>query len=254
MAHVRVLRVPRQPPLLWWTVAAGLFTLGWILELWLLVMAFAVGTTALIRSRRWHRRTVLPAMVAGIAVARCPGATPAVAVTERDPWAAHVAITRLEAAEAALNEGRVLGLSSRRGHITPGWRVVLWGFVAVLLLNLAHAWGPWWLIPTAGALTGVVSSLTEYQRSRTAPHVLAAEALILPAARDDAETSSLQLALLAGGDAYILRRARLLVERAAREIPDREAALHQLRAAEAMTRQASGGLHLGPADGLPWLG
>jgi hypothetical protein len=280
MTHtVRVLRVPPSP-LLWRTVAAGLFTLGLILELWLLVMAFAVGTTALIRSRRWHRRTVLPAILAGTAAARSPGATPAtaveewaacwlgvlsaprphwlreaagvVAVTEQDPWAAHVAIARLQAAEAALREGRVFGLPPLRGHVPPGWRVVLWSIVAVLLLNLAHTWGTWWLLPTIGALTGVVSSLTEFRKSRTAPHTLAAEALTLPAAWDDAETSPLELALLAGGDDYVLRRARRLVERAPWDIPHREAALRQLRAAEEMTSPAGGQPHLGLASGFPW--
>jgi hypothetical protein len=257
-----------------------MFALAWVLELWLLVLGCAAGAIALIRFRRWHRQTVLPAVVAGTAAARPPGATPTIAVeewavlwlavisggrphwlrraarlvarTEEDPWAAHVAITRLEAAETALSEGRILGLSRPRGRVAPGWRVALWGILAVGLLTLAHAEGVWWLLPTAVALTGAAFSLAELEESRAAPRLLALEALTGPSWWDDGEASPLQLALLAGGDGHVVRRARRLVETATWDIPHREAALRQLRAAEAMTSQVGSPLFLFSDDGLRW--
>jgi hypothetical protein len=260
--RLRVLRLRRRP-ILPWAFAATMFALAWILQLWLLVLLGAAGTIAFIRFRRWHRRTVLPAVVAGTAAARPPGATPTIAVeewaaiwlavtsggrrhwlrqaarlvarTEEDPWAAHVAITRLEAAETALSEGRILGLSPPRVRIAPGWRVGLWGSFAFGLLALAHAEGTWWLLPTAGALAGAALGLTELEASRIAPRLLAIEALTGSSRWDDGEASPLQLALLAGGDGHVVRRARRLVETAEWDIPHREAALRQLRAAEAMT-------------------
>ena len=66
-------------------------------------------------------------------------------------------------AETALSQGRILGLAPRRARLAPGWRVALWGILAVGLLILADA------------------ALSE---SRW----------------DDGETSPLQLALLAEGD------------------------------------------------------
>ena len=261
--------------------AAAVLALAWVLELWLLVVGGAAATIALVRSRRWHRRTVLPAVVAGTAAAQSSGAVPAVAVeecaaiwlaaasgahphwlqqarrrvaaAEEDEWAAHVAITRLEAAEQALTEGRILGLRPpQRGHLAPGWRVVLWGIVAVALLVLAPPGGTWWLLPAAAALSGAALSLTELELSRAAPHLLAAEALTASGEWDDGEPSPLQLALLAEGDGRVIRRARRLVESANCEIPGREAALRQLRAAEAMTSQVGGRLLLFSEEGLPW--
>ena len=260
--RLRVVRLHRRP-ILPWALAAAVFTLAWKLQLWLLVMLGLVGTIALLRSRRWHQRTALPAVVAGTAAARPPGATPTIAVeewaaiwlavtsggrpqwlrqavrlvtlSEGDPWAAHVAITRLEAAETALRQGRVLGLSPPRARLAPGWRVGLWGTVAVGLLAVAHAHGTWWLVPTAGALAGTALGLTELEESRNAPGLLATEALTGPFRWDDRDPSPLQLALLAGGDGRVVRRARRLVETARWDIPHREAALRQLRAAEAMT-------------------
>jgi hypothetical protein len=277
--RLRVLRVHRRP-ILPWALAGAVFALAWILRLWLLVLLGVAGTIALLRFGRWHRRTALPAVVAGIAAARPPGATPTIAVedwaatwlavtsggrpqwlgqaarlvarTEEDPWAAHVAITRLEAAETALRQGRILGLSPPRAGITTGWRVGLWGTLAVALLALAHVQGTWWLLPTAGALAGAALSLTELEESRIAPRLLATEALIGPSRWDDRDTSPLQLALLAGGDGHVVRRARRLVETARWDIPHREAALRQLRAAEAMTNDNEGRLFLLPDDGLTW--
>lgn len=277
--RLRVLRLRRRP-ILPWALAATVFALAWILELWLLILFCAVGVIAHIRFRHWHRRTVLPAVVAGTATARPPGTSPAIAVeewaaiwlaviaggrphwlgraarlvarTEEDPWAAHVAITRLEGAEAALREGRILGLSPARARMAPGWRVALWGALAVGFLTLAHAEGTWWLLPTAAALAGAAFSLSELEESRAAPRLLAIEALTGPSRWDDGEASPLQLAVLAGGDGHIVRRARRLVETARWDIPHREAALRQLRAAEAMTSDVGSRLFVVSDDGLPW--
>lgn len=277
--RVRVVRLRRRPVLRWWAVAAAVFTLAWVLELWLFVLGSAAGTIVLVRSRRWHRRTVLPAVVAGTAAARPPGATPAIAVeqwaaiclavisggrpdrlrhaarlaaaSEADPWTAHVAITRLEAAETALIEGQILGLSPPRGRVAPGWPVAFSGIAAAILLALAQAGGRWWLLPITVALTGAALSLTDLEASRVVPRILATEALAGPAGWDDGEASPLQLALLAGGDDHVIRRARRLVETAHWEIPHREAALRQLRAAEAMS-QAGRRPFLLPDEGLPW--
>jgi hypothetical protein len=277
--RLRVLRLRRRRtvPL---AVAAAVFTIGWILELWLLVLLCPSGAIALIRFRRWHQRTVLPAVVAGTAAARPPGAPPVIAAeewaatwlavmsggrphwlrravgllagSEEDPWAAHVAIIRLEAAETALSEGRILGLPPPRAPIAPGWRVGLWGTLAAGLLILAHAHGTWWLLPTAAALAGAAFSLTELQDAHVVPGLLASEALTGPSRWEDGEASPLQLALLAGGDEHVVRRARRLVETAGWDIPHRERALRQLRAAEAMTNDSGSRLFLAVDERLPW--
>jgi hypothetical protein len=277
--RLHVLRLRRRP-ILPWTLAATVFALAWIFELWLLVLFCAAGAITLIRFRSWHRRTFLPAVVAGTAAARRPGATAAVAVeewaatwlavisggrphwlrqaarlvasAEEDPWSAHVAITRLEAAETALNEGRILGLPPPHARIAPGWRVGLWGTLTVGLLILAHAQGTWWLLPTAGALARATFSLTELEESRAVPRLLAIEARTGPSRWEDGEASPLQLALLAGGDGHVVRRARRLVETASWDIPHREAALRQLRAAEAMTSDAGSWPFLVSDHGVPW--
>ncbi|MEW6476469.1 MAG: hypothetical protein AB1679_29775 [Actinomycetota bacterium] len=277
--RVRVLRLRRRR-ILPWMLAAAVMALAWVLQLWLLVLLGVTGTIALLRFRRWHRRTALPAVVAGTAAARPPGATATIAVEEwaatwlavtsgghperlrqaaqlvarreQDPWAAHVAITRLEGAETALRQGRILGLSPPRARITPRWRVALWTVLAAGLLALAHAHGTWWLLPCSGALAGAALSLTELEESRVAPRLLATEALTGPSRWDDREASALQLSLLAEGDRHVVRRARRLVETARWDIPHREAALRQLRIAEAMTNDTGLRPFLLPHNGLTW--
>lgn len=252
MCNPRGLGLCRRP-VLPVAVVAIVFALAWIYQLWLVVLSCAAGAIAVMRLRRWYRRTVLPAVVAGTAATRSPGAEATnaveewaamwlavtaggrqdwlrravrlVAQTEEDPWAAHVAMTRLEAAETALNEGRVLGLSPPRGRVRPGWRIGFWGVIAVGLLALAHADGIWWLLPTAGALAGAAFGVTELEESRVAPRLLASEALTGPSRWHDREASPLQLAVLAAGDGPVVRRARRLVETARWDVPHREAAL-----------------------------
>ena len=277
--NLRVLRLRRRP-VLPVALVTIVFALAWIYQLWLVVLGCAAGAIAVIRLGRWYRRTVLPAVVAGTAAARPPGAESTIAVedcaamwlavtsggrpdwlrravrviarTEEDPWAAHVAIARLEAAETALDEGRVLGLSPRRRRIGPGWRIGFWGALAVGLLALARADGTWWLLPTSGAFAGAAFALTELEVSRIAPRLLASEALAGPSRCEDREASPLQLALLAGGDGHVVRRARRLVEAASWDIPHREGALRQLRAAEAMTNDTGSRLFLAVDERLPW--
>src|SRR5688500_12447275 len=70
--RLHVVRVRRRPPLLWWAIGAAVVVLAWLLELWLLVLGCAAAAITLIRFRRWHRRTVLPAIVAGAAAVRAP--------------------------------------------------------------------------------------------------------------------------------------------------------------------------------------
>ena len=246
-------------------VVTVVFGFGWILRLWLLVLGCVAAAVVLIRSRRRFQRTVLPAFIAGTAATRAPGVAPWIAVedwaamwlavtsggraellrraaglvarTQADPWAAHVAITRLEAAEQALTHGRVLGLSTRV-RVAPAWQTGLWAALAVALLALAHTGGTWWLAPAAVALAGTASALTEFQESRTAPRLLASEALLAPSRWGDRAASRLQLALLAGGDVRVLRQSRELVETATWDIPNRRVALRELAAAEAMTSAA----------------
>jgi hypothetical protein len=277
--RLHVVRVRRRPALLWWASLAAVMMLAWLLELWLLLLGCAAGTITVIRFRRWHRRTVLPAIIAGAAAARPPGACPTIAMEEsatlwlavlcggrpqwlrraiqlvgrmeEDPWAVHVAISRLEAAETTLSQGRILGLAPRRTRLAPEWRVALWGILAVGLLILAHVKGTWWLLPTALALTGASASLTELEQSRVAPRILAEEAL-RELRCDDGETSPPQLALLAGGDPQVVRRAVWLLETARWDVPRREAALHQLRAAKAMTSEVGSWLFLFSNEKLSW--
>lgn len=241
------------------------FVFASLLRLWLLALGCVAASVALIRSHRRYQTTVLPAFIAGTAATRVPGVAAWIAVedwaamwlavtsegrveqlrraaqlvarTEADPWAARVAIMRLEAAEQALTQGRVLGLSSR-DRIAPGWRAGMWGALAVAFLALAHTGGIWWLAPTAWALAGTSGALTEFQESRTAPRRLAGEALMAPSRWGDRAASRLELALLAGGNARVLRQSRQLVETAPWDIPNRRAAVRELAAAEAMTRAA----------------
>jgi hypothetical protein len=244
------------------------FAFAWILRLWLLVLGCVAGAVAVLRSQLRYQRTILPAIIAGTAVIRAPGVAASTAVedwaamwlavtsggraerlrraaqlvarTEGDPWAARVTIMRLEAAEQTLTQGRVLGLSSR-GRIDPGWRAGMWGVLAGALLTLAHTDGIWWLAPTAWALAGTSSALTEFQESRTAPHLLASEALLAPPRWGDRAASRLELALLARGDARVLRQSRQLVETATWDLPNRRTALRELAAAEAMVRATRSG-------------
>jgi hypothetical protein len=254
------------------------FALAWMLQLWLLVLGCVAAAVVLVRFYRRYRTTVLPAVVAGTAATRAPGASPPIAVeawaamwlavmsggraewlcraarlvarTETDPWAARVAIMRLEAAEQAVTQGRVLGLCPL-SRIAPGWRGGVWGALAVVLLALAHTDGTWWLVPTAAALAGTADGLTELQESRSAPRLLAREALAAPSRWGDGEATRLELALLAGGDARVLRKSRQLVETAPWVIPHRQAAVRKLIAAEAMTVDDAVRLRQAPDDGPP---
>jgi hypothetical protein len=281
MPRVRVVQIPRRAALSR-CLAAALFTVAWAMELWLLVVGLAVATVAVVHSQRWHRHTFVPALLAGRAVAGPPGRDPAVAVEdwagiwlallsrghprwlrqagqlvaagEHDPWRTQVAIARLEAAETALTEGRILGLSART-RLPAGWRVVAWGIVVAVLVAVANGKSTWWLAPIGAALAALTLSLIELKESRLAPHRLATEVLTgqaVLAGWGNGEASALELALLAGGNHDALRRARRLVERTRREIPHREAALRQLRAAEAMTSHAGPGFALVSDGGLHW--
>ena len=281
MARVRVVKI-RQRAVFSRCLTAALFTVAWALELWLLVLGLAVAAAALVHSHWWHRHTFIPALLAGRAVAGPPGRNPAVAVEdwagiwlallsaghprwlreaaqlvavgEQDPWTAHVAIARLEAAETALTQGGILGLSPRT-RVPTLWRVVVWGIVVAVLLAVANGGSTWWLAPIGAALTALTLSLIELRESRVAPDWLASEALTgqaVPGGWRNGEASALELALLAGGNRDALRRARQLVEGTRRDIPDREAALRQLRAAEAMASHARPGFALVSDGGLHW--
>ena len=204
MARVRVVQVGRRA-VCSRCLAAALFTVAWAFELWLLVVGLAVAAAALVHAHWWHRHTFIPALLAGRAVAGPPGRDPAVAVEdwagiwlallsaghprwlrqaaqlvavgEQDPWTAHVAIARLDAAETALTQVRILGLSPRTS-VPAGWRVVVWGIVVAVLLAVANGGSTWWLAPIGAALTALTLSLIELRESRVAPHWLATEALI----------------------------------------------------------------------------
>jgi hypothetical protein len=277
--NVRVVRLRGRPgiPAAPIAIAMGL---AWILELWLLVLGCAAAALVLIRRRHWYRRAVMPAVVAGCATAGPSGVVPSDAVeewaavwlavaaegrprwlrnaarllaeTDGDPWAVHVAITRLEVAEARLTEGRILGLSPRRGRIPPEWRAGIWVALAIGFLGVAHWQGTWWLVPTAAALGSAACGLTELEQSRVAPRLLAMEAIGVPYRWADREPTALELALLARGNGAVLRRARRLVETARWNIPDRQTALRKLTAAEAMTSDADWKLLALLDNSLPW--
>jgi hypothetical protein len=268
---VRVVRMRGRPRIATravpFAVAIGL---AWVLELWLLVLGCAAGAITFIRRRRWYRRAVLPAVVAGSAAAGPSGVTPSAAVEEYaalwlavvaegrpqwlrnaarllaeadgDPWTVYVATSRLELADVRLSEGKILGLPPRRGRVPIGWRAAIWMALAVGFLGVAHLRGTWWLVPTAWAFGGAMFGLMELEQSRAAPRLLTMEALAVPYRWEDLATTALELALLARGDGDVLRRARRLVEAAAWDIPNRQTALRKLTAAEAMTGDADLGL------------
>lgn len=280
--HVHVVRLRRRPGVPPALIAVFVFGLGlaWILELWLVVLGSAASALALIRRRHWYRRAVLPAVVAGTAVAARtdddpsdgieewaavwlavaaegrPGwlhsAVQLLAGSDGDPWTLRVAVTRLEAAEDMLRDRRVQGVRSRRDRNPPGWGAGIWLGLAIAFLGVAHWQNTWWLIPTAGALSAAAFGLGELERSRVAPRLIAMEALAVPFRWDENETTAPHLALLARGDRVILRRARRLVRDAQWNIPHRQAALRKLSAAEALSSDLAWN-GLGTVNnGFPW--
>jgi hypothetical protein len=238
-------------------------------QLWLVALGVAVAALALARFHHRRRKRLLPALLAGRAV--IAQREPATAVEkwaatwlailaggrarhlrraaglvvgcEDDPWRAHVATARLEAADDALTSGRVLGLASSRHSVDPPVRIAAWSGVTILLLALSGGAALWWLLPICVTLAGLTFALNDLEESRVLPKLLAAEAANLEVTAGswgEHETPVLDLILLSGGNHRCLRHARLLVEDDPHPLTARDAAVRHLRAAESTVRHAAG--------------
>lgn len=271
---------PRRGRRLGTVGAAAVLAAALALQFWLVALGVVVAALALGRSHHRHTKRLLPALLAGRAlVAQREPATAVeewaatwlailaggrsrhlrraaglVVALEENPWRAHVATARLEAAEEALISGRVPGLGPSRHGPGPTGRVAAWGGLATLLLALSGGAAVWWLLPVGVALAGLTLALQDLQESRALPKLLAAEAAnleVMAGSRREA-TPVLDLVLLSGGDQSCLRHARRLVEGAPGPLSGRDVAVRQLRDAESTVQEAVGRFILVSDGGQHW--
>jgi hypothetical protein len=260
---------------------AAVLAISLAVQLWLVALGVVVAVLASGRFHRRHTKRLLPALLAGWAIIaqREPAtaveewaatwlavlaggrdrhlrrAANQVVAMEENPWRAHVATARLQAAEDALTSGQVMGLAPSRDIVDPPGRVAAWGGLAILLLALSGGVALWWLLPICVSLAGLTFALKDLEESRVLPKLLAAEAANLEltaASRGEDETPVLDLILLSGGDHRCLRRARLLVEDDPRPLTGRDVAVRQLRDAECTIQKAAGRFILVSDGGRHW--
>lgn len=260
---------------------AAVLALALAVELWLVALGVVVAALALGRFHHRYTKRLLPALLAGRALLarREPAvaeedwaatwlailaggrarnlrrAAGLVGALEENPWRAHVASARLEAAEDALTSGRVLGLAPSRHRVDPPARVAVWGGLAILLLALSRGGALWWLLPICVALAGLTFALKDLQESRVLPKLLAAEATnceLTAGSWGEDESPVLDLILLSGGDHRGLRHARVLVEDDPRPLTGRDVAVRDLRHAESTVQKAAGRFVLVSDGGRHW--
>jgi hypothetical protein len=261
--------------------AAAVLVLALVVQMGLVVFGVVVVVLASGRCHRRHTKRLLPALLAGRAV--IAQGEPATAVEEwaatwlailaggraqylrraaglvvaleENPWRAHVATARLEAADDALTSGRVPGLAPSLHRVDARGRVAAWGGVAAALVVLSDGAALWWLLPLGVTLAALTFALRDLEESRVLPKLLAAEAAnpeLTAGSWGENEGPVVDLILLSGGDHRCLRRARLLVEDDPRPLTGRDVAVRQLRAAESTVQKTAGRFLLISDGGRHW--